>query len=355
QLIRLCEIHLWGAILLSRLAVPFGAGKQLQATWLFTSVCFVIIGVRTNWAVSGRRLAGLAAFTLVAMFETFYIHHAYSFLSLLYLFGIYVPLCLTLPSLTAENLREMWASFIRLVTILAIAGLTQIALQLVLRGYFLDPLSFLPHIFQLSNYAVHHSFSIGPLSLVKPNGMFALEPSFFSQFAALGLIGELLYFRRPKIIALLIAALAGSFSGTGIIVMLFGLPFLKQSPKWILGILLAGFLWSLALGDAAVDFYASRLHELDERGTSGNARFVLPYQMVWERWNHSGRDAAFGIGAGQSANLDHLFEANFAPVAKVGMEFGLVGLVAFAIYWAGMYWVTAIPLPIRAALFAFYF
>jgi hypothetical protein len=355
QLIRLCEIQLWGAILLSRLAVPFGAGKQLQATWMFGCVCFLMIGFRTNWAVSGRRMAGLASIGVVTVFESFYIHRAFSLLSLVYLFGIYAPVCLALPSLKAEDLRAIWGSFIRLVSILAIGGLVQLFLELIVRGRFLDPLALLPQMFQLSNYAIHHPVSIGPLTLVKPNGIFALEPSFFSQFAALGLIGELNYFRRPRMIALLAAALVASFSGTGIIVLLFGIPFLKQSAKWILGILLAIFLWSLAFGDAAIDFYTSRLYELNERGTSGNARFIRPYQMMWDGWQRSSRDAAFGIGAGQSANLDRVFEANFAPVAKVGVEFGLVGLIAFGLYWAGMYVTPAIPLPIGAALFAFYF
>jgi hypothetical protein len=355
QLIRLCEIQLWGAILLSRLAVPFGGGKQIQATWIFAFICFLIIGFRANWAVSGLRLAGLACLAVVIMFETFYIHHEYSPLSILYLFGIYAPLCLTLPSLSRQDLPEIWASFIRLATVLAIGGLVQVVLQFIVRGYFLDPVALLPKMFQLSNYVTHYQTSIGPISFVKPNGLFALEPSFFSQFIGLGLIGEFVYFRRPKVVALLIAALSISFAGTGVVVLLFGVPFLKQAPKWIFGILLAGVVWSLAVGDAGRDFYARRLNEFEEPGTSGNARFVRPYQRVWETWQRSSRDAAFGIGAGQSGDQGAVYESSFPPLAKATMEFGLFGLIAFGFYWTGMFFKPAIPPPLKASLVVLYF
>src|SRR4051812_41549552 len=131
HLLRLCEIQLWGSVLVSRLAVPLGGGKQIQATWIFAFICFMIIGVRAGWAVSGRRLAGLACIVLATIFESFYIHHDYSTFSLVYLFGIYGPLCLTLPSMTGEELREIWQSYIKLVIFLSCCGLLQLMVQFV--------------------------------------------------------------------------------------------------------------------------------------------------------------------------------------------------------------------------------
>ena len=48
-------------------------------------------------------------------------------------------------------------------------------------------------------------------------------------------------------------------------------------------------------------------------------------------------------------------KANFAPAAKVGVEFGVIGLAAFSLYWMAMYIIPAAPICITVALWAFYF
>ena len=354
RLMRLCRIQLLTTIGLSRLALPFG-DKQIQMTWVVGSICFLVIALQTGFAVSGRRLAAMTGIAAVTVFETLYYHDAFSPLSLLYLFGIYVPLCLTMPALDSNSLREIWKSFVHLTAFLAVCGLIQVAVELVSHGYFLDPLSLLPEQFQLAGYETLYKTSVGPFSYVKPNGMFALEPSFFSQFIALGLVAELQYFRRKNIVVLLAAALLVSFAGTGLLVLLVALPFTKQSPKWVALAIAVGLVWSVAVGDKVKDFYSQRLEEINKPGQSGNARFVAPYQVMWEKWNESKEVMAVGIGAGQSSLLGNQREANLAPVAKVGLEFGLLGLVVFCFFWSGMYFNLALPACILAALWAFYF
>jgi hypothetical protein len=212
--VRLCQIQLIATIALSRLAVSMG-NKQIQMTWIVGSFFFLLIALQTNWAVSGLRLAALAGLALVTAFESAYFHYTFSPLSLTYLFGIYAPLCLTLPELTREDIGEIWKTYINLSVVVAVCGLVQVTGEIVGGGYFLDLVGFLPDSLQLSGYSTVYQGNIGGFNFVKPNGMLALEPSFFSQFVALGLVGELHYFRRIKIFVLLVAGLFASFSGTG--------------------------------------------------------------------------------------------------------------------------------------------
>lgn len=354
QLIRLCQFQLVTTIVFSRLAIPFGS-KQIQMTWVVGALFFALIAFKTGCAFSRRRVIGLTAIGLVTAFESTLYHFAFSPLSLFYLFGIYGPLCLSLPFVNVSDLQRIWKTFITLTVIMAACGLLQVVVQLVARSTFVDPLGLLPESVQLSGYTTVYRTSIGSFGYVKPNGMFALEPSFFSQFLALGIVGELTYFRRKKVIAILGAALLTSFAGTGILILLLAIPFIKQSPRWIVLMLAAGLLWKVTIGDQGGGVYASRLQEFETHGASGNARFVFPYQVMWDWWQRSGEYLAIGIGAGQSSTLNTIYEANFAPVAKAGLEFGLIGLCAFCIFWFGMYFKLALPAALTAALFAFYF
>ncbi len=353
RLLRLCQLQLLATVLLSRFAIPFGS-KQIQFAWVIGIVFFVVIAFKTGFALNLVRVGGLFAIALVMLLELSYYHSSYSPLSLFYLFAIYGPLCLSLPSLNGDHMREIWKTMTQIATVLAVCGLLQVVVQLGTH-YFLDPLTFLPKSFLLAGYTSFYPTSIGPLHYVKPTGMFALEPSFFSQFVALGLIAELQFFRRKNLIFLFIAALLVSFAGTGLMVLFVSLPFIKQSPKWIVMLLAAGLLWNVTIGSKTDGFYAQRLEEFNKPGQSGNARFIFPYQVMAEWWDRSPEYRNFGIGAGQSSTLNTVFEANFAPVAKVGLEFGLIGLIAFFLLWVGMFWDLALPACLKAALLMFYF
>src|SRR5207237_860236 len=105
--------------------------------------------------------------------------------------------------------------------------------------------------------------------------------------------------------------------------------------------------------DRVGSFYSQRMREVEQPGKSGNSRFVFPYQVMWERWQNSPETMLVGIGAGQSTLRDTLYEANFAPAAKVGVEFGVIGLAAFSLYWMAMYIIPAAPICITVALWAF--
>ena len=68
-----------------------------------------------------------------------------------------------------------------------------------------------------SGYNLKIDFGIS--SLLKSNGFFLVEPSVMSQFMAMGIIIEVLYFRRLVWLGVLGLALVLAESGTGILVL----------------------------------------------------------------------------------------------------------------------------------------
>lgn len=354
KLVRLCQVQLIAMLALCRFAVSFG-DKQIQVTWIIGTIFFIVIGSTTRWAVSLSRLCAMGAVFLVIVAETLAVHDEFSPLSIFYVFGTYLPLCLALPGLGQEDLRRVWRTFVTMTIVLAACGFVQVGLQFVFRSDFFDPITLLPEACRLAGYPLRRPASIGAFAYICPNGLFALEPSFFSQFVALGLVGEMQFFRRKPVILFLFGALLASFSGTGVLILVLSIPFTRQSPKWIMVALTVGLAWYFVVGDSVLSFYTNRLSELNRPGESGNARFVYPYQVMSTVWENSRKDELYGIGAGQSSVMNTIFEANFPPVAKVGIEFGLLGLGAFAALWVTMYFRLQLSPSMTAALWVFYF
>ena len=121
----------------------------------------------------------------------------------------------------------------RLLGIVAVAGLLQFAAQFAGLRLFAFA-GFVPDPWLIeSGYNLAIPTGIG--DVLKSNGFFLVEPSVFSQFMAIGLIIEVLAFRRPLQLALFVGGLVLSFSGTGWIVLASFLAFggLRLGPRGI--------------------------------------------------------------------------------------------------------------------------
>jgi hypothetical protein len=235
-----------------------------------------------------------------------------------------------------------------------VCGLVQIGGQLVLGGLFIDPLRLLPASLLLQGYNTTYPITYGA-ALLKPNGMFLLEPSFFSQMIAFGLLSEFVYFRRKWLIILLVVGLASSFSGTGLTMLLPALLF-TGSPRVIFSFAL---LAALMIGALTVfgygDIFLSRATETSQTGSSGNQRFVAPYQLAAGVWEEKTSDCLLGRGAGTADTISEMGDANYPAIPKVAIEYGAVGLVAFILLWITLFSGLALPLPLVVALLVFYF
>jgi hypothetical protein len=305
----ICLSLLYTTILFSTLAIPAGA-KQVPLSFLTGLLHFGALAVLTRCAFDPFRLLAVCAALSVITLEAALVHPDFSPTSLLYVAGIYLPLALTLPQVKASDLRTIWKHVSILGTAGAICGLIQLAGQLLLGGLFVDPIRLLPQSILFQGYNTTYPVYYGG-SLMKPNGMFLLEPSYFSQLVSMGLISEFVYFHRKWRIVVLMTALTFSFSGTGILLLVPSLLFVG-SPRVILGFaLVATALATVIILLGFGDFFLNRAAETSETGTSGNMRFVSPYQEMVREWNDSTTICLFGKGAGSSERMSVTVEMAF--------------------------------------------
>ncbi len=240
----------------------------------------------------------------------------------------------------------------RLLTIVAVAGLAQFALQFVGVRIFAFG-DFLPMRWLIES-GYNLAIPVGVGEVLKSNGFFLVEPSVFSQFMAVALIIEVVSFRRPVQLGLFVGGLLLSFSGTGWMVLASFLAVggLRLGPR---GVKLIALSTAVLLGaGAAMVFLApdfagaltARLGEVSQPGTSGHMRFVTPFWLMSDVLTHEPSALFAGIGAGVSERLSFPYAYNVNTPIKVFLEFGLPLLLAYLALFA-----VARRTPAQGALF----
>lgn len=180
---------------------------------------------------------------------------------------------------------------------------------------------------------------IGEGGYFKSNGLFLVEPSVFSQFMALGIIVEMLMFRRPLRLACFAAGLVASISGTGWL-MIFAFIATAMFSLGMRGLLLACatiLVVLLGLGGLAVlfpagfDVFIGRAGEIYAIGSSGHQRFVTPWWLAEFVLSRTPWAAMYGIGAGVSEHLGMQppWDYNLNPPVKITLEYGLPCFVLY--------------------------
>ena len=355
SILALCRSMLLTTILLSRFAIPISSDKQIPLSLVTGIIHFLCIAGLSGLTFSLRRLLAFLLVLGIIVLETLMVHSHFSVLSIIYVFAVYAPLSLGTGLDPSTTMSKLWDTFISMATGLGILGLIQVVVQIVHPGLFFDPIGLLPERFLLSNYNTTYPVLRGVIDLLKPNGMFTVEPSFFSQITALGLLGELAFFRRTRQIAVLMAALIASFSGTGLLIVGISLLFLAK-PRIILGTLACAAVSVILISATGFgEAFSSRLTELSNPGTSGHERFVAPFAALSDPWKDSSSVALFGYGAGQVTAIDNGLDANYSAIPKVGLEYGIVGLGAFGLLWYSLFRRLCLPKTLVVALLVYYF
>ncbi len=189
--------------------------------------------------------------------------------------------------------------------------------------------------------------------ILKANGVFFLEPSFYSQFIGLGLVLELSMRNRPLRIALLVTGLAVAYSGTGIVVAtvgIAGLVIVKRRWDLIVFITLV-VLAALLLSDVLqLDRLLGRIGEFHSTRSSASARFVAWIDMLHQHWWLDGTRALFGAGAGSFSGYAVTARLATAEMSfsKMLFEYGIVGATLFFGFLA--YVLNSVPAPLAFRL-----
>lgn len=329
---------LFSCLVLQRFAIPASGLKISVATPLV--LCLAAWAVASGTLVIERRrmalYCGLCAVALFSVATQINLPLAMaprmSVTSLAYWLAISAFAVLRFRHSVSE------AAFFRIVSLalaaIAVAGLVQFVVQFAGLSFFAFTGTVPDDLLIEEQYAVAIPIDRG---LFRSNGFFLVEPSVFSQFMAVGVIIEALYFRRTVFLALFFAALLSSVSGTGWMVLGSYIAVLAISAgrRGLLGAILLAAACALAFTALSLvlpevaDMMSGRVYEFTLPGTSGHERFVTPFLALQDLLDAAPWVAVTGVGPGASEQLiiPYIYHLN-TPV-KVLMEYGVFGLMFY--------------------------
>ncbi|HEY2675421.1 MAG TPA: O-antigen ligase family protein [Steroidobacteraceae bacterium] len=348
-----------GATFLSKFGFPPLAAQGLGVSIFFLLAALAAGAVLGGVSIEPRRLALFAAMIgilgLIQIFEP----DSFSPTSLLLLVAVHLPYVFTVPG--GDDKDRIIKFFLGTVTIFAWCGIAQFCLEFFVNPRFLFPIeNFTPDSFIVKQFHHQAAMEYGSQEY-RANGVFLLEPSFFSQVLAVGIIAELCTLGRISRVVLYGLALIVSYSGTGIIVLAVCLPLcLVAQRRW--GLLVVGLLIVAVIISLQLSFHAnrllSRISELDSHQSSGYARFIGGFRLFDKfLWQDPWR-ALFGYGAGSFLNYSaRVHYAGIAEMAlfKIVFEFGLVGAVAYFGFLFGCLYCSSAPRLLILAVAMTYF
>jgi len=231
--------------------------------------------------------------------------------------------------------------------VLAWLGIAQFVLEFFVNVRYLFPIeNFVPEHFIVQLFNHQAAMEYGSQEY-RANGVFMLEPSFFSQVLAVAIVAETCMRARVSRLLLFGAALLVSYSGTGVIVLAVCIPLcIVRRQRW--GLLLLGIVALMALIPLQdyihADRLIARLAEFNSHQSSGYSRFVGGFYLFDQFLWHDPWRTLFGYGAGAFADYAPRAHYGAAEMAlfKVVFEFGLVGaLVYFGFLFCCLYYSRA--------------
>jgi hypothetical protein len=321
-----------GATFLSKFALPpFGA--QGIGISLFLVMATVLAGSMSGLLrIEPRRLTLYAALLGILGLIQILQPESFSPTSFLLLAAVHLPYAFYLPD--GDDGERIVKFFLGSVTVLACLGIAQYGLEFVVNVRYLFPIeNFVPDHFIVQLFNHQAAMEYGSQEY-RANGVFMLEPSFFSQVLAVAIVAELCTRARVSRLVLFGVALIVSYSGTGVIVLAICIPLvIVKRHRW--GLLLFGILALMALIPLQEYIHAdrliARLAEFNSHQSSGYSRFVGGFYLFDQFLWHDPWRTLFGFGAGAFSDYAPRAHYGAAEMAlfKVVFEFGIVGAVAY--------------------------
>lgn len=348
-----------GATFLSKFGFPPLAALGIGVSIFFLLGVLAAATVFGGLSIEPRRLALFASMIGILGLMQIFQPNSFSPSSLLLLLAVHLPYIFAIPG--SDDKDRIIKFFLVIVTVFAWCGIAQYGLQFFVSPRFLFPIeNFTPDSFIVQQFNHQAAMEYGSQEY-RANGVFMLEPSFFSQLLAVAIIVELCTFGRLSRITVYGLALIVSYSGTGLIVLAICLPLcLVAQRRW--GLLVFGLLVLAVLIPLQLHFNANRLlariGEFDSNQSSAYMRFVGGFRLfdkfLWEDlWR-----TLFGYGAGSFVSYSsrvHYYAAAEMALFKIVFEFGLVGAVAyFGFLFSCLYYSSAPRLVILAVGITFF-
>lgn len=346
-----------------RLVLSFGGGEL--PLLLVAAVVAAGVGVhRGLLRIDGMR-AGLMLLALGCCATTGVLALASgrrdtSLLSVLFLLLTYAPFLTVLDRPPAWVLDRCLRFTTRLALVAAVTAVVQVVLQPLGVAYSDLPASVIPGSLLASGFHTSYPIVYGS-SIYKANAWIFLEPSFCSQFLGLALVILLARGGRAWQMLLLAAGIACTVAGTGMVMVALGaLVLVLRKGFRALRVLLAPVLAVVAVIALTPvgSVLGSRLTETGQSGSSGNLRFVEPFQVLGGAWlSHLGT-AVLGAGPGASERLAVQVAGSTAlqqpAPLKLLYDYGAVAAVVFVVVlvWLALSRVAVAVAPVTVILLA---
>ncbi|WP_369132391.1 hypothetical protein [Modestobacter sp. I12A-02662] len=345
--LRLVSVFVVVLLVLQRIGVSVGGTSVSIAVPL--AYAFLAVSIATQMVVVSRVRAGLLTVAVSALLLTTAavsirgVDDKFSLTSLALLVVLYLPwaFCVRGPYGAAVVARA-GRTFLRTMLVLSVVGMAQLSAQLIGVWEHADLLELVvPSDFRIPMYNYDNEVSYG-VDIWKSASFVLLEPSFLSQFCALAiLIGILLRVRAWQLL-ILAGGLASAVSGTGLVLLgvgggllLLRAPRLLRPSYVVVGAFIPVLLYFSPVGT----FLLERQGEFGKEGTSGNARFNLPFQAAWNGLMDD--PVRFFIGAGPGA-VDRVLPSEevtvngtdvlYSTVPKLVFEYGLLAGGLFILF-----------------------
>lgn len=344
------------ASFLSKLSVPpFGSlGLSLAIPLLcLTSALGLAAGRLVTDA--GRLLAYIAVLGLLWGIQLLRAE-PFSYASLLLFTMLHFPYVLQLKR--PPDYEQVLALYQRVALTIAVLGLLQYGIQFLIGPALAFPIeNFFPEAFKVSKFNMQGYLEYGS-EVYRTNGVFMLEPSFYSQLLAVSVVVEAVTRARPWVLGVLLAGMVVSFSGTGLMLLAACLPcqaIVKR--RWDLlaaGVVLVAVAITLAaLADSPyLNVFFKRAGEFTATGSSGFARFVGGFYLFEQFLWPDVMRGLFGFGAGslQAYQAKATWSSGGNAFFKMIFEFGLVGGLAYFAFIGYVLRQSAAPVMLRVAV-----
>ena len=336
-----------GATVMQCIGVP--VNEDSNVAFIVPAMAAVLIAA--CWAHPPRidpiRLGLYLAVVASAGLTTSFFADHYSLASLALFAVLYAPFVLSFE-ISEAGWRRCLDLFSTVMVAMTALEFIQHAMQLVAGPQIWpNPYKLLPPQLLIPNFNYMQPL-VWQSHYAKPQAFVFLETSMLSQFIALGLIVEVMNFRRLWRMALFAAGLFATFAGTGLLLLAFVLPVVLGRASMRTMVICALVLFAatlLAVETGWLHTVGNRLGEFQQNGMSANRRFIEPYLRLVEL---AGRHGSLwsGMGPGQIEKTDNY---QFWPIAKVAIEYGYI---TAALFYAFYLYVMFDRAPSRVLAFA---
>jgi hypothetical protein len=340
---------LFSMLFLQRFTLPYGA-TALHLDLVAMGLILVYQFLSGKLLIQYDRLLWFLAFAFASTCSLLLNFKNASLTSYSQVIVFYSFFTLSKPS-TPDQYKRTLQAFQSLVLLISWLAIAQFAAQFVIDGSKLIRFyGIVPDILLgteesgTRGYGSIRGLGGGLMGLIKSNGIFLSEPSGLSQITALGILIEVLEFRRPRYLVVMTLGFLVAYSGTGLMLLLLFLPLAslrhdRALPYALLVIVFA--LGVFATGMIQLSAFTSRVGEFEAPGSSGFGRFIMPFHIAARQFDMEALQALLlGSGPGTTkiavqtqyglANVDLAW-------TKVLREYGLIGSFIFWSFFASCF------------------